>query len=297
MSKAIKTVASIALPIVGNIIAPGIGGLIGGAIGGGISGGLPGAVLGAIGGYASAGATSSLVGTPAIGMAEMAAGAYGPASPGSGIMGAFTGGGLKALGTGISNAVGGMGSSPVSGLSSIGNMLMTNEDAEAAEKAAKLQSNSINNALATQQPYQQLGTDAVNKINQIQADPAGYIKNNEFYNTLASDAERRLLANEAAKGKVGSGGTAKALQDQLLMLGNGLVNQEIGRLQTQANTGQGSAAVASNLQTQQGDVNAAGVMGANNAYQKGYENQLNTLLALQNLNKVPSYAPSNTLRA
>lgn len=295
MSKAIKTVASIALPIIGNAIAPGIGGLIGGAIGGGLSGGLPGAVMGAIGGYASAGATSSLIGTPSIGMAEMAAGAYGPASPGSGIMGAMTGGGLKALGTGISNAIGGVGTSPVSGLSSIGNMLMTNEDAEAAKKASQQQSASINSAIAQQQPYSQLGADAVNQIQTIQKDPAGYIKNNPMYATLAQDAERRLLANEAAKGKVGSGGTAAALQDQLLQIGNGLVNQEIGRLSTQAGIGQGSARTNSALLTEQGDVRAAGTIGANQAYQNGYTNQINTLLALQNLNKVPSYTPSAVL--
>lgn len=47
MSKGIKKIASFALPIVGNLIAPGIGGIIGGAAGGALSGGgLKGALLG-----------------------------------------------------------------------------------------------------------------------------------------------------------------------------------------------------------------------------------------------------------
>lgn len=39
MSKVIKKIAPIALPIVGNLIAPGIGGALGGALGGAVSGG------------------------------------------------------------------------------------------------------------------------------------------------------------------------------------------------------------------------------------------------------------------
>lgn len=288
MSKAIKTVASIALPIVGSLVGGPIGGAIGGAIGGGINGGIPGAVLGAAGGYASSGLVGNVAGTP-LETVTGQAGLYGP-TQGSGVLGAVTGGGIRALAPSISTS-----SSIIGGLSSIGNQLLTQENANAAKKAAQLQSASIDKALITQQPYQNLGSDAVTQIQQIQDDPTGYIKNNELYNSLANDAERRLLANQAAKGKVGSGGTAAALQDQLLQIGNGLVNQKINTLQQQATIGQGSANNAANLITGQGAVNAAGVVGQSNAYTKGYDNQINTLLALQNLGRPVVYAPYQQL--
>ena len=51
LSKIFKKVASVALPIVGNLIAPGIGGVIGGALGGAVGGGgIGGALLGGLGG-------------------------------------------------------------------------------------------------------------------------------------------------------------------------------------------------------------------------------------------------------
>lgn len=53
MSKTVKKLASIALPIIGNAIAPGIGGIVGGAAGGALGGkGLKGAILGGLGSFA-----------------------------------------------------------------------------------------------------------------------------------------------------------------------------------------------------------------------------------------------------
>lgn len=306
MSKAIKTIASIALPAIGNYIAPGIGGAIGGAIAGGISGGgLKGVALGALGGYASGSLSNGIIGEVAH---TLPAGVSGPVSPGSGILGAVTGGGARALGASISNFLpssipgatqaGGAAAGAVGGISDtgkylmgIGNTIMTQDAAATAEKAAKIQAGSINNAIATQQPYQQLGTDAVNQINQIQADPGGYIQNNPFYASLADDAQRRLSAAQGSKGKFNSGGTIAALQDNLLQLGNGLVQQQVGTLQQQAGIGQNAANNVSNFQTQQGDVLAAGKMGASNAMTAGYQNQINTLLAMQGLGNTPTYQP------
>lgn len=297
MSKAIKTVASIALPIAGAYFGGPIGGAIGGAIGGGISGGLKGAVLGGITGYASAGATNSLIGTAAH---TLPAGISGPVTSGSGILGAVTGGGLRALGNTVTQAASGLATgagAANTALTGIGNQLMSQSQADDAKKAAALQGKSIDQAIQTQQPYTELGQNAVNQINTIQADPGGYVQNNPFYKSLADDAARRLTANQAAKGKVGSGGTASALQDQLLQLGNGLVSQQIGTLQQQAGIGQNSANNVSNLQTSKGDVNASGVIGSGNAMTTGYQNQINTLLALQNLNKTPTYGPTQSLYA
>lgn len=297
MSGMLKQIASIALPIVGTALGGPIGGAIGGAIGGGLSGGLPGAAFGALGGYAGGGALGGIVGESAGATLAQTTGnalLQGP-TMGSGIMGAVSGGGLRALGSGISGAIGGA-TSPLSMVADIGNQLMTMGQANTAEEAAKLQSQSIDRAVAQQQPYTEAGQKALTQINTINADPSGYIKNNPMYSSLAEDAQRRLFANEAAKGKVGSGGTAAALQDRLLQIGNGLVQQQIGNLQNTANMGQSATNNVSNLTTAQGDVNAAGKVGATNAYSTGYQNQLNTLLAMQNLGKTPSYSPTPAFR-
>lgn len=298
MSKGIKTIASIALPIVGNIIAPGIGGIIGGAIGGAVGGGgLTGAALGALGGYASAGAVNGIVGNAAGTSLATVTGNAAMQGPtlGSGITGAFTGGGVRALGNTISSVAGSVASDPSKLLLGIGNQLVAQDSADAAKEAAKIQAASADRAIAAQQPYTQLGQNAINQINTIQADPAGYIKTNPLYTTLAADAERRLLAKAATKGKLASGGTAAALQEELLKVGNGLVQGQIGNLQQQAGIGQNSAGATSSLLTQQGNVTAAGVAGQNEAMKGGYQNQLNTLLALQSLNKTPAYQPTQII--
>jgi len=280
---------------VGNYLLPGIGGAIGGAVGGYISSGsLTGAALGAVTGYASAGATNGIIGQAAH---TLPAGVSGPVTNGSGILGAVTGGGFKALGQTVSNAassIANIGNTASGGgdtakwLMGVGNQVAATEAANTAQDAAKAQGKSINSAIAQQQPYTQMGTDAINQINQIQKDPAGYIQNNSFYNTLAADAERRLTAGQAANGKAYSGGTKAELQNQLLQVGNNLVNQDIGRLQTQVGVGQGATNNVSNLTTAGGDVNAAGIVGANNAMNTGYQNQINTLLALN----TPKYQPN-----
>lgn len=304
MSKGIKTVAKIALPIAGTVLGsmvgmPMLGSVLGGAVGGAVGGGgIKGALVGALGGYLGSGALSSVAGTPASIITNPAI--AGPSTYGSGILGVVTGGGTRALANTVSSAAaqafdptklfnnGGT-------LMGLGNQLMASQQANTATKAAGVQAAGIDKALASVSPYTQLGQNAVNQINTINADPAGYVQNSPFYKSLAADAERRLLANQAAKGKLGSGETAKALQEQLLTLGNGLVQQQVGMLQSQANTGAAAAGTAADLNTARGDVLAAGKVGATNAYSNAYQNQINTMLALQGLNKTPTYAPTFSL--
>lgn len=319
MSKAIKTVASIALPIVGGIVGGPVGAAVGGAIGGAVGGGgIKGAAIGAIGGYASAGGLSGVGGAAGAGGSligkvahTLPAGVSGPVSYGSGIVGALTGGGMRALATTAS----GIASDPSRLLMMAGNQIMGDSGADAAKKAAAIQAGAANKAIkaqnnaqarqeATMKPFVEQGTSAATQLNAIEADKAGYIQNNPLYTSLANDAQSRLFANQAAKGKLNSGGTKAALQEQLLNIGNGLYQQDVGNLQTRMGLGQNAAAGVgagqlntganiSNLTIGRGDSQAAGVMGVNNAQQSSYQNTINTLLALQNLNKVPQYSPAN----
>lgn len=142
-----------------------------------------------------------------------------------------------------------------------------------------------------------------------------FIENNPFFEALAGDAERRLFANSAAQGKVGSGGTAEALQNSILLLGSDLLNQNIQQrlgafgarqgavnasaaafdaqntVQSQrqnmvtgganAAAGQASAALQagsniSDLATQIGNAQASGIMGARNAQTGALNNIIGT---------------------
>lgn len=292
MSKGIKKVASFALPIAAAFTGNPALMIAASAASGAINGGLKGAVLGGISGYlgSSAGpigniaqtATQSATNGGVINMMNNAV--------------AQTANGARSIFAPITSGVKNLLNDPTK-MMSIGNMLMAQEGADTAEEAAKKQAAGIQKGIdanaAAQAPYTAMGADAAARIKTIQDDPAGYIRNNEFYNGLADEASRRLMANQAAKGKVGSGGTAAALQQELLNLGNGLVKSDIATLQNQADTGANAAAnvgtTAANGYTQQGGVNAAGQVGAYNAYSNGYENQIRTMMALQGLNKTPVY--------
>jgi hypothetical protein len=105
LGKIFKSLASAALPIVGNMIAPGIGGVLGGALGGGLNDGLQGAVLGGIGGglgNLGGGSLGSLLG----GGQQVYSSAVGPTQNQTGFAG------LEANSSGIGgggNSLGGLG--------------------------------------------------------------------------------------------------------------------------------------------------------------------------------------------
>lgn len=340
MSKSVRSVASIALPIALAVFAPGIGTAIGSSIlgagaagsatlggaligagsaalgGGGLKGALIGGALGGLAPNLGDIASNVIGGTQVgdfLGVApagiDTAAGAYGPIA--SAATAANTPGetaflnnvatqanapiGAASVGGGVARSLGaniGTAGAVLSGV----NGLATANSMDAAKEAAKIQAGAVDKAVATQAPYNKLGTDAAAQISQIQSDPGAYVQNNPFYKSLADDAQQRLLANQASKGKVASGGTADALQTSLLNLGNGLVQQQVGTLQNQVNSGQTAASNTSGLQTDKGAVQASGVVGSANALQTGYQNQIATLLALQNLSKAPSYQPSDIYR-
>lgn len=304
MSKTVKKIASVALPIVGNMVAPGIGGVIGGALGGALGGGgIRGALMGGITGYL--GSQSG----PIAGL-NNAASTVGSFNPNAINPASVVGSTAKAVSPVMNSGIGGFINNTVKSLAApLQNISQTqllnaasgivgSMNQDAAEEAAKKNAQGIQTGIQANtkalQPYTQLGQQATTRINEIQSDPAGYIKNNPLYNSLAADAERRLLANQAAKGKVGSGGTAAALQEQLLNLGTGLVNTEIGNLQNQAGIGVGAAgqvgSTAYSGNTNIGNAQAAGVIGANNALTSQYQNQINTILAAQGVNKAPIYS-------
>jgi len=264
MSKAVKSIASFALPIVGGIVGGPAGAAVGGAIGGAVTGGgLKGAALGGLTSFAG-GAGGSILGST----------------------GGFAGGTL--VGTASGSSAGGLlgNASKLLQVANLGASIYGGiTESRAAEKAAKQQSNAARNAINQQtqllKPYIDSGNQTIGGLTQLVNDPTAqrdFIQSNPFYQSLAEDAKDKLFANAAARGKVGSGGTAEALQNSLLLLGNDLLQQDIGNKQALANNGQTAATnlgnSTSNLLTQQGNAQAAGTIGSSNAITGAINNGL-----------------------
>lgn len=142
-------------------------------------------------------------------------------------------------------------------------------------------------ARADLSPFREAGAAALGGLTSLTTDPEAqknFITQNPFFKALADDAQSRLFANQAAKGKVGSGETPKALQNSLLLLGNDLLQQTISNrfnlatLGSNAAAGQATAtqnagAQIADLTTQGANATAAGIIGAANA-KTNAQNQL-----------------------
>lgn len=177
------------------------------------------------------------------------------------------------------------------------------DEAKAAKGAAQAQLQSTREGIRFQKesrdlartdlaPFVDAGQAALPQLIDLTTNPNAqlqFVQNNPFFEALSKDATDRIFNNAAARGKVGSGGTAKALQNSLLLLGQDLVNNQIGNNLNLANLGQasavGSANIAQNagnqisdLITQGGNAQAAGIIGAQNARTNASNNLVNTAL-------------------
>ena len=200
------------------------------------------------------------------------------------------------------------------GIGAAGSIIAGNKSAKAAKSAASTQAAATREATAAQeralqqtrqdlQPFRQVGegqidplTGLVDQQQQLATDPQAqlnFVQDNPFFNALADESQRRIFQNQAARGKVGSGETAEALQNSILLLGNDLINQQLDRSQqvfgnrlgitqlgANAAARQGQAALSTgtniaNLTTQRGNALAAGQVGAANARTQGINQAIN----------------------
>jgi hypothetical protein len=189
------------------------------------------------------------------------------------------------------------------------------EAAKAAERAAGAQVAQADKAIASQEtaqarleermlPYEQAGAQGISPLLDSILNPqdtsvgAQEVIDNPFFKALAEDQERRLMASQAARGKLGSGETEDSLMRNVLLLGNQFQQQqqqqqkqdELNQIQNlfgltqlgqQSAAGVGSAGIQTaqnvgNLFTQIGNAQAAGKIGAQNARDQAF-NQLTSL--------------------
>lgn len=163
-------------------------------------------------------------------------------------------------------------------------------DAQVAygNKAIDFQKESRDQARADLQPYSKVGADTLPGLASLVNDPnaqKSFIEDNPFFKALSDQATNTLFSNQAARGKVGSGGTAAALQNSLLLLGTDLLNQNITQKQNLVNAGQNAAAgqgaitqnasnAISDTYLGQGNSIAAGKIAGANAIQSGRQGLL-----------------------
>jgi hypothetical protein len=310
LKKVAKTVApavigAIALgPMGAGLMSAAAGGATAGAIAGGLKDGLSGAIKGGIGGYgigtgvntvgnllsgtsAASGSGGLLtqggtgIGGTAVNATSLPASVAGTATSGSSLLSGL-------LPTSVTPA------NLLQGLNVAGNLYSGMAGSSAATDAANIQARYAQQAIDASKtnlaPYTQAGQQTVGNLTSLVNDPnaqASYVMNNPFYRALAKDAEDRLLAKAATSGKLGSGGTAKALQEALLLTGQNLLQGNISNMQNLVNTGYNaagtSAANTGNLLASQGNVLAAGKVGSQNAINQAITGGLTTAAQLEGL--------------
>ncbi|MCZ6897639.1 MAG: tail fiber domain-containing protein [Betaproteobacteria bacterium] len=186
-------------------------------------------------------------------------------------------------------------------MSFISDLFGGDDAAQAALQAAEIQGESVEQAIG----FQTGATEsALGEFGDVRADLEGirnlitdptaqrdFITDNPFFNALAEDAQRRIFSNQAARGKLGSGETALALQNSILLLGDELLGTNInrrfgladrsGRLATsRAGITQLGAGSITDLITGGGNVEAAGIIGAAEAEASALNTGINTALGI-----------------
>lgn len=161
-----------------------------------------------------------------------------------------------------------------------------------SRSAAKKQESANKRAIALQRemwntsrndlaPYRDAGTPAVNQLLELVTNPeaqADYVHTNPFYRAQMQQAQDAVFANQAARGMLGSGATASALQQQYLAQGDQFLNNQYNRLLGLAGMGQSAAAGTASINQQVGNqiagleqnignVQAAGRIGQTNQLQ------------------------------
>lgn len=177
--------------------------------------------------------------------------------------------------------------------------------ADASVDAAELQLQGVREGIAAQQealettradlaPFRQFGQNQLASLSGLLNDPNAqkdFVLNNPFFEALSDDAERRIFNARGAVGKKGSGGTAEALRNSILLLGNDLVGEQVGRQFNAATLGQNAAAgqatatqntgrSIADLTLQGANAQAAGQVGAANAQTQALQSAADTAIGV-----------------
>lgn len=118
-----------------------------------------------------------------------------------------------------------------------GQEALEDESRAAAQRATAAGQEAIARGEAAAAPFSALGTQSAELIGNLlqqgqpQAPTSQEVINNPFFQAMSQEQDRNTLAQRAALGLSGSGGTQDALARQQLLLGNQFQQQELGNRQ------------------------------------------------------------------
>ena len=154
--------------------------------------------------------------------------------------------------------------------------------AQLSNEAIDLQRLALDRIRGDLSPFVRLGEVGAPLLAGAIDDPSRVL-DNPFFQAQARQLEQQTLAQQAARGKVGSGGTQDILTQGILGLGSQFQQQDVGNLSNLVRLGQASAAqvgaqtgnvaaAQGGIIGRQGQSLAAGQIGAGNAKAQGLEN-------------------------
>ena len=183
---------------------------------------------------------------------------------------------------------------------SVTGKLTGSDAAKASAEAAKIQAESADKALALTKETRDLAREDLSPFKDFGAGQLGalgsiltkqgqedFLMDNPLLQASLDSVNQATMASQAARGKLGSGGTLAALQNNYLASAMPILQNQQNQLFNAANMGQSAAAgqantalntgnSLANITTQQGNALGSGVVGAANAKQ----NAFNSLLGL-----------------
>ena len=180
----------------------------------------------------------------------------------------------------------------------VGDTLLGGDAADAAKAAAQAQQAAAGNSIAFQResrdlarsdlaPFVEFGQGNIDPLSQLLTPEgqANYLQANPLFQMFMDKANKASLSSNAAQGLLNSGNTLNELNTNAMMTGMPFLQNQQNQLFNAVNMGQSSAAgqantalttggMISDLMTQQGNAQAAGIVGAQGARQAGINNLL-----------------------
>lgn len=111
---------------------------------------------------------------------------------------------------------------------------------QGTDEASKTIRDSLQRTRQTYAPYIAAGQRSVARMEQLANDPEAqreYVMNNPFFSAMQETARDELFANQAARGRLGTGGTLDELDKRTLLLGEQLVGNAFARNESISNQG------------------------------------------------------------
>ena len=180
----------------------------------------------------------------------------------------------------------------------VGDKLLGGDAADAARQASQAQQAAAGNSIAFQResrdlarsdlaPFVGFGQGNIDPLSQLLTPEgqANYLQANPLFQMFMDKANKASLSSNAAQGLLNSGNTLNELSTNAMMTGMPFLQNQQNQLFNAVNMGQSSAAgqantalttgnMISDLMTQQGNAQAAGIVGAQGARQAGINNLL-----------------------